>query len=85
MEELHQPPSARHRGISSTFQTISHDFYWPHMKRDMTPFVSKCLTCQKIKSYKGKKLGLLQPLPIPNHPWKQISMDFITGFPLTSS
>ena len=85
MEELHKPPYAGHRGISSTIQTIMHDFYWPQMKRDITRFVSECLTCQKIKSYKGKKLGLLQPLPIPNHPWEQISMDFITGFPLTSS
>lgn len=85
MEELHQPPYAGHRGISSTIQTISRDFYWPSMKKDITKFVSECLRCQKVKSYKGKKLRFLQPFPIPDAPWEQISMDFIMGFPLTAS
>ena len=31
MEELHQPPYVGHRGISSTFQTNFHDFYWSHI------------------------------------------------------
>lgn len=85
MEELHQPPYVGHRGISSIIQTISRDFYWPSMKEDITEFVTECLTYQRVKRYKGKKLGFLQPLPILNAPWEQISMDFITGFPLIAS
>ena len=54
------------------------------MKQDVKNFVSTCLVCQKVKSYTGKKLGLLHPLPIPDRPWEHISMDFITGFPLTA-
>ncbi|GJP30673.1 hypothetical protein CLOM_g4529 [Closterium sp. NIES-68] len=38
-------------------------------------------TCQRMKSSKQKKLGLLQPLPVPEQPWHTVSLDFITGLP----
>ena len=36
------------------------------MKRDVTEYVSKCLTCQRIKAEHQVPIGLLNPLPIPN-------------------
>ena len=29
--------------------------------------------------------GVLQPLPIPDRPWQEVSMDLITGLPLTAN
>ena len=40
-----------------------------------------CLVCQMDKIEKKKVVGLLQPFPIPEKPWGNISMDFITEFP----
>ncbi|GJP30198.1 hypothetical protein CLOM_g23263 [Closterium sp. NIES-68] len=58
---------------------------WPHMADDVQKFVISCTTCQRMKSSKQKKAGLLQPLPIPEQPWQVVSLDFITGLPTTTS
>ncbi|MCO5579963.1 hypothetical protein L7F22_033830 [Adiantum nelumboides] len=81
MYESHAPPYAGHRGIQSTLKAIETYFYWPTMKRDILDYASKCVVCQKTKFDRGKQPGLLQPLPIPDSPWKRISMDFIFGLP----
>ncbi|CAI7805937.1 unnamed protein product [Closterium sp. NIES-54] len=54
------------------------------MAADVQQFVTSCDTCQRMKSSKQKKTGLLQPLPVPEQPWQVVSLDFITGLPSTS-
>ena len=46
-------------------------------------FVRSCELCQRSKSSRVK-LGLLQPLPIPDRPWKSLSMDIIMGLQRTT-
>lgn len=49
----------------------------------MEKFVSECRVCQQIKTMMQASGGLLQPLPIPTHVWDEITMDFITGLPMS--
>ncbi|GKA64992.1 putative nucleotidyltransferase, ribonuclease H [Tanacetum coccineum] len=44
-------------------------------------FVAKCLTQVKLEHQRAN--GHLQPLDIPTWKWDQISIDFVTGLPLT--
>ena len=53
------------------------------MKRDVTEYVYKCLTCQQVKSDNKVLSGLLNPIPIPQWKWDNIAMDFVSGLPLT--
>lgn len=53
------------------------------MKRDMVEFVQRCLTCQQVKAEHQRPAGVLQPLPIPEWKWDQVTMDFVTGLPRT--
>ena len=55
------------------------------MKADIATYISKCLTCAKVKVEYRKQSGLLQQPEIPMWKWKQISMDFITKLPKTSN
>ena len=52
------------------------------MKRDISKYVAKCLMCQQVKAKHQVPSGLLNPLPIPQWKWDNITMDFLSGFPL---
>jgi hypothetical protein len=54
------------------------------MKKDISQFVTRCLTCQRVKDEHKYPGGLLQPLPVPQRKWEDIMMDFITGLPRTT-
>ncbi|GKB79337.1 putative reverse transcriptase domain-containing protein [Tanacetum coccineum] len=45
-------------------------YWWPRMKKDITLYVSKCLTCAKVKSEHQKPSGLLQQPEIPEWKWE---------------
>ncbi|GJR04317.1 putative reverse transcriptase domain-containing protein [Tanacetum coccineum] len=61
------------------------ELYFSGMKKDIATYVSKCLTCSKVKVEHPKPSGLLQQPEIPEWRWENITMDFITKLPRTSS
>nr|GEU95189.1 putative reverse transcriptase domain-containing protein [Tanacetum cinerariifolium] len=51
-----------------------------NMKADIATYVSKCLTCAKVKAEHQKSSSLLRQLEIPVWKWERITMDFIVDF-----
>lgn len=51
------------------------------MKKDVSLYVSACLTCQQVKAEHQRHSGLVQPLEIPAWRWKHIHMGFIDELP----
>ncbi|GKD04929.1 putative reverse transcriptase domain-containing protein [Tanacetum coccineum] len=60
-------------------------YWWSGMKKDIAEYVSKCLTCLKVKDEHQRPSGLLQQPEIPVWKWERIAMDFVTKLPRTSS
>ncbi|GJT84048.1 putative reverse transcriptase domain-containing protein [Tanacetum coccineum] len=58
---------------------------WPGMRKDIAEYVSKCLTCLKVKAEHQRPSGLLQQPKILIWKWEGITMDFVTKLPRTSS
>ncbi|GJZ08587.1 putative reverse transcriptase domain-containing protein [Tanacetum coccineum] len=56
-----------------------------YMKADIATYVSKCLTCLKVKAEHQKPSGLLVQPEILEWKWEKITMVFITKLPKTSS
>jgi len=81
LDECHKSKLSIHPGVSKMYNDIKRTFWWRAMKRDISLYVSRCPTCQLVKSDQQKLAGLLQPLEIPGWKWEQISMDFIDGLP----
>ncbi|KAG8490988.1 hypothetical protein CXB51_014131 [Gossypium anomalum] len=80
--EAHSGGLMGHFGISKTLSTLHEHFYWPRMLRDVEQICERCLICKRAKS-KVQPHGLYTPLPIPDTPWTDVSMDFILGLPKT--
>ncbi|KAA3466573.1 integrase [Gossypium australe] len=65
------------------YNDLKQLYWWSSMKRDISEFVSRYLVCQQVKVEHQVPLGLLQPVMIPEWKWDRVSMDFITGLPLS--
>ena len=76
----HDNCSAGHPGRDRTYSRIAREYYWPRLGRDVKRYVQSCPVCQTSKGDRPRQPPL-QPLPVPEKPWEEISMDLITGLP----
>ncbi|GJT00700.1 reverse transcriptase domain-containing protein [Tanacetum coccineum] len=67
------------------YQDMKKLYWWPNMKADIATYVSKCLTCLKVKAEHQNPSSLLVQPKIPQWKWDNITIDFITKLPKTSS
>ncbi|GKE92903.1 putative reverse transcriptase domain-containing protein, partial [Tanacetum coccineum] len=81
----HKSKYSIHLGSDKTYQDLKLLYWWPNMKVDIATYVSKCLTCAKVKVEHQKPSGLLQQPEIPVWKWEMITIDFVSGLPRTLS
>ena len=82
IREAHTSFIVGHFGVGKTITSLQSYFYWPHMIDNVSRFIRGCYLCATSKS-SNRKLGLYTPLLVPSHPWKSISMDFVSGLPMS--
>jgi len=83
--ESHYSRYSIHPGITKMLADLKRVFWWPGMKKDVATLVMHCRTCQLVKAECRHPGGLLQPLPIPEWKFEDISMDFVHGLPTTQT
>nr|GEZ60534.1 putative reverse transcriptase domain-containing protein [Tanacetum cinerariifolium] len=84
MHESHKSKYSIHPGSDKMYQDMKKLYWWPNMKADISTYVSKCLTCSKVKAEHQKPSGLLVQPKIPEWKWDNITMDFVTKLPKSS-
>ena len=80
--ELHGDGLAGHFGITKTLQALEGRYYWPNLRRDVRRLVGRCSICTIGKLTK-QNTGQYLPLPVPDSPWQEVSLDFVLGLPRT--
>ncbi|GKA43846.1 putative reverse transcriptase domain-containing protein [Tanacetum coccineum] len=85
MHESHKSKYSVHPGSDKMYQDMKQLYWWPNIKADIATYVSKCLTCLRVKFEHQKPSGLLVQPAIPQWKWENITMDFVTKLPRTQS
>ncbi|GJW88488.1 putative reverse transcriptase domain-containing protein [Tanacetum coccineum] len=65
MDESHKLKYPVHPGADKMYYDLRDRYWWPRMKKDIALYVSKYLTCLKIKAEHQQPSGLLQQPEIP--------------------
>ncbi|GJR31667.1 putative reverse transcriptase domain-containing protein [Tanacetum coccineum] len=84
MHESHKSKYSIHPGSEKMYQDVKKLYWWPNMKADIATYVSKCLTCAKVKAEHQRQSGLLVQPEMPQWKWDNITMDFVTKLPKSS-
>ncbi|KAJ0535516.1 putative nucleotidyltransferase, Ribonuclease H [Helianthus annuus] len=83
MDEAHKSRYSIHPGSDKMYKDLRIQYWWPGMKKDIALYVSKCLTCLKVKAEHQRPSGLLEQPEILVWKWENITMDLITKLPRT--
>ncbi|GJX71131.1 putative reverse transcriptase domain-containing protein [Tanacetum coccineum] len=71
MHESHKSKCSIHLGSDKMYQDLKKLYWWPNMKAEITTYVSKCLTCAKVKAEHQRPSGLLVQPEIPQWKWEK--------------
>nr|GFA88827.1 hypothetical protein [Tanacetum cinerariifolium] len=85
MHEPHKSKYSIHPGSDKMYQDLKKLYWWPNMKAEIATYSSKCLTCAKVKVECQKPSGLFVQPVFPVWKWGNITMDFVTKLPNTST
>src|ERR1700721_4840070 len=76
IKEAHNQVSTAHPGKDKTYRLLRPRYYWQQMLPNVAQFVRNCHECKRADIPRDKTPGFLHPLPVPEHPWQHVTMDF---------
>ncbi|KHJ32575.1 hypothetical protein EV44_g1750 [Erysiphe necator] len=81
IQKVHDSPLSGHPGRELNYALVARQFFLPGMAKDIRTFVGICNEYERNKAWRSRRQGFLKPLPIPDHIWSKISIDFIIDLP----
>lgn len=72
-----------HPAMDRTMGNLLQDFWFPGMKRYVRQHLHMCFECLLAKNPRGKRSGLLYPIPVGRRPFEIVHMDHVGPFVTT--
>ncbi|GJX12306.1 putative reverse transcriptase domain-containing protein [Tanacetum coccineum] len=80
MDESHKSKYSVHPGADKMYYDLRDRYWWPGMKKNIAVYVSRCLTCLKVKAEHQRLSGLLQQPEILMEIGREIAKDFVLSY-----
>lgn len=85
IRKCHDEITSGHFGTFKTYELLARSFYWNRMIKTVKKFIGSCDVCQRNKHMNVATQGLFKPLPIPEGRWTDVTMDFVSALPTTTT
>ncbi len=85
LSKHHDDLLAGHFGIDKTRELVARKYFWLILRRDVEAYVKGCDVCLVSKAVQHKPYGDFHSLPLPTQRWKNLSMEFVTGLPMSTN
>jgi len=69
-----------HQGIVRTKQRLRDLYWWPKMDSQVQYSIASCVLCQANDKTASTCPAPLQPVPLPDGPWKKLGLDVVGHF-----
>jgi len=77
IRDHYNDPLLGHPGISKTVELLRREYTTPRLRAHVEKYIKECIQCQQNKSTRHAKYGQIQFAPVPDTPWKDVTMDFV--------
>ena len=85
MNKNHNNPLVGHYGVEKTKELVVQKYYWLTLQADIETYLKGCDLCISSKAIGHKFYSDSQSLSVPTHDWNDLSMDYITGLPVSTN
>ena len=75
--KLHHDELGNHFAVDKTRRSLMRDYYWPGIHKDVDVYIKSCVSCGRNKSPTQAPTGFLHPMPIPEHRFDELALDFV--------
>ncbi|GJW67633.1 putative reverse transcriptase domain-containing protein [Tanacetum coccineum] len=77
--EAYKSKYSVHPGADRMYYDLKDRYCWPGIKKDISEYVSKCLTCLKVKAEHQRPPGLLQQPEVPDYKMDRLARLYLNG------